>query len=150
MQLFLMNFVSDFMSRQALKLLSQYLREYIIVKCLSDFSRNTIFHLAHAPACLLLSSYHTSICSIEFNAKVSIRSTGVVAGSEDYPTNGFVFPDHAGDGRCGHYPVVSNDQATHLRKCHTGVLVSWLAGVCILIYLSGAGEISGLVCYASS
>lgn len=103
-------------------------------------SRNTIFHLADAPACFLLSSYHTSICSIELNAKVSIRSSRVVAGSEDDATDGFVFPDHTRDGRCGHYPVVSNDQTTHLRKCHTGVCMSWLAGVCSLIYLSGGGE----------
>lgn len=109
-----------------------------LVKYLSNFSCKTIFHSACAPACLL-SSYHTSICSIELNAKVSIRSTGVVAGSEDNPTNGFVFPDHAGDGRCGHYPVVSNDQTTHLWKCHTGVFVSWQS-VCILIYLSGQGR----------
>lgn len=65
----------------------------------------------------LLSSYRTSICSVELNAKVSIRPTGVVAGGEDYPTDGFIFPDQAGDGRCGHYPVVSDDQATHLKKC---------------------------------
>lgn len=102
-----------------------YLNEALgsLVKCLFDFSCNTIFHLADDPACFLLSSYHTSICSIELNAKVSSRSTGVVAGSEDDATDGFVFPDHTGDGRCGHYPVVSDDQATHLRKCHTGVCV---------------------------
>lgn len=49
-----------------------------------------------------------------------------MAGSEDNPTDGFAFPDHAGDGRCGHDPVLPNDQASHLRKCHTGVFVSWL------------------------
>lgn len=90
---------------------------------LLTYSRNTIFHLADAPACFLLSSYHTSICSIELNAKVSIRSTRVVAGSEDDATDGFVFPDYTRDGRRWHYPVVSNDHSTHLRKCHTGVCV---------------------------
>lgn len=74
------------------------------------------FLLAHALACLLLSSYHTSISSIELNAKVSIRSTRVVAGSEYDPPDGFVFSNHTGDGRCGHHPIVSNDQATHLRN----------------------------------
>ena len=88
---------------------------------LVNFSRNTIFLLADAPACFLLSSFQTSVCSIELYAKVSIRSPGVVAGSEDDATDGFVFPDHTGDGRRGHDPVVSNDNTTHLRKCHTGV-----------------------------
>lgn len=87
--------------------------------------------LAPAPACLLLSSYHTSICSIKLDAKDPLGSTGVVTCSEDYPTDGFVFPDHAGDGRRGHYPMVSDDQATHLRKCHAGAFVSWLSCLCV-------------------
>lgn len=86
-----------------------------------DFSCITILHLAIATACFLLSSYHTSICSIKLNAKVSIRSTGVVAGSENDASDGFAFPDHAGDGWRGHYPVVSNDQTTHLGESHIGV-----------------------------
>lgn len=49
-----------------------------------------------------------------------------MAGSKDNPTDGFAFPDQAGDGRCGHDAMLSNDQATHLWKCHTGVFVSWL------------------------
>lgn len=88
----------------------------------------TLFsHLAPAPACLPLSSYHTSICSVELDAKVPLGSTGVVTRGEDYPADGFAFPDHTGDGRRGHYPVVSDDQATHLRKCHAGAFVSWLS-----------------------
>lgn len=86
-----------------------------------DFSCITILHLAIATACFLLSSYHTSICSIKLNAKVSIRSTGVVAGSENDASDGFAFPDHTGDGWRGHYPVVSNDQTTHLGESHIGV-----------------------------
>lgn len=62
---------------------------------------------------------HTSISSVELNTKVSIRSTRVMAGSENDTTDGFVFPDHTGDGRRGHYPVVTNNQLTHLRKCHS-------------------------------
>lgn len=120
--------------------LCQLLNEYSLVKCLSDFSCNTIFHLANAAACFLLSSYHTSICSIELNAKVSIRSTGVVAGSEDDATDGFVFPDHTGDGWCGHYAMVSNDQTTHLGKCHTGVSVCELAGMSVFLNLSEWGR----------
>lgn len=61
---------------------------------MSDFSCNTILHLADASACDPLSCYHTSIGSIEFNAKISIRSTGIMAGGEDDATDGFVFPDH--------------------------------------------------------
>lgn len=101
-----------------------YLNEalYNLVKCLTS-PPNTILH---ASASFLLSSYHTSICCVKLNAKVSIRSTRVTAGSEDDAANGFVLPDHAGDGRRGHYPVVSDDQTTHLGKCHTQVCFSWL------------------------
>lgn len=98
----------------------------------------TLFiHLADAHACFLLSSYHTSVCSIELNAKVSIRSTAVVAGSEDDATDGFVFPDYAGNGGCGHHPVVSNDHTTHLRKCHAGLCVCELVGMRVYLNLSG-------------
>lgn len=115
-----------------------------------NFSPDTILHLADAPAFILLSSYHTSVCSVEPNAKVSIGSTRVMAGSEDDAANGFVFPDHAGDGRCGHYPVVSNDQTAHLGKSRTGVrvCVSRLEWAWILKYLSG-GRV-GNCCHASS
>lgn len=106
--------------------------EWGLVKCLPDVSRNTVLHLAEGPACFLLSSYHTSICSIELNAKVSVGSTRAMAGSEDDATDGFVFPDHTGDCRRGHYPMVSNDQTTHLRK-------RWLVWICILNCLSGGG-----------
>lgn len=87
------------------------------------FSCNTILYLANASACFLFSSYHTSICSIKLNAKVSIRSTGIGAGSENDASDGFAFPDHTGDGWRGHYPVVSNDQTTHLGKSHIGVFL---------------------------
>ena len=73
----------------------------------------------------------TSIGSVELNAKVSIRSTGVMAGSEDDAANGFVFPDHTGDGWGGHYPMVSDDQMAHLRKSHAGVSES--AGMSVYI-----------------
>lgn len=96
---------------------------------MSDFSSNTGLHLAVASTCFLLSDDHTSVCSIKLNAKVSIRSTRAVAGSEDDAPDGFVFPDHAGDGGRGHYPVVSNDQTTNLWKCHTGVFE--LAGMSV-------------------
>lgn len=101
----------------------------------------TVFsHLALAPAFPLLSGYRTSICSVELDAKVPLRSAGVVTGSEDDPTDGFGFPDHTGDGRRGHYPVVSDDQATHLRKCHAGAPVSWQACLCLM----GMGGVSSL------
>lgn len=86
------------------------------------------------------SSPVTSVCCVELDAKVSIRSSGVVAGSEDDASDGFVFPDHTGDGRCGHYPVVSNDETTHLCKCQTGGCVSWLPSSCFLISLRRKGE----------
>lgn len=93
----------------------------------------TVFpHLALAPAFPLLSGYRTSICSVELDAKVPLGSAGVVTGSEDNPTDGFVFPDHTGNGRRGHYPMVSDDQATHLRKCHAGAFVSWQACLCLI------------------
>lgn len=100
----------------------------------SEFFCNTIFHLASAPACSPLSSYHTSVCHVELNAKVSIRSPRVMAGSEDDATDSFVFPDYTRDGRCGHYPKVSNDHTTDLKKCHTYVYKS--ADGHILIYLT--------------
>ena len=101
-------------------------RSFGLPALMLNFSRNTILHLADVPACFLHSNYHTSICHIKLNAKVSLRSSGVVAGSEDDATDGFVFPDHAGDGRRGHYPMVSNDQTADLQKCHTGVFwVGW-------------------------
>lgn len=81
----------------------------------SEFFCNTIFHLASAPACSPLSSYHTSVCHVELNAKVSIRSPRVMAGSEDDATDSFVFPDYTRDGRCGHYPKVSNDRSVATR-----------------------------------
>lgn len=107
---------------------SSHLKEDGLVSALSP---STISLLALAPARPRLSGYPTSICSVELDAKVPLGSARVVAGSEDYPTDGFVFPDHTGDGRRGHYPVVSDDQATHLRKCHTGASVSWRACWCI-------------------
>lgn len=91
-----------------------------------DVSCDTVLHLARSSACFLLSSYHTSVCSIKLNAKVSIGATGIVAGGENDASDGFVFPDHTGDGRCGHYPVVSDDQTTHLRKMsHGDVSAGW-------------------------
>lgn len=105
---------------------------------MSLFSCNTILHLADVSACAPLSGYHTSIGSIEFNAKISIRSTGIMTGSEDDATNGFVFHDHTWDGRRGHYPVVSNDQTTHLRKCHKGL--DELAGMSVYLNISEWGK----------
>lgn len=88
-----------------------------LVKCLSVFSNNTtILLLAVTPACFLLSSYSTSICSVILDAKVSVGSSGVVTGCEDDAANGFVLPDYTGDGWCGHDPVVANDQTTYLKK----------------------------------
>lgn len=113
-----------------------------LVKCPSNFCHNTILHLAETPACFLISGYHTSICSIELNAKVPIRSTRVMACCENNAANGFVFPDYTGNRWRGHDPMLSNDQTAHLRKCHTGVC-EWVGGhVSVSEYIQvGVGEI---------
>lgn len=81
-----------------------------------------MLYQADAAECFQFSHYHTSVCGVKLYAKVSIRSSGVVAGGEDDATNGFVLPDHTGNGRCGHDPLVSNDQTTDLRRRHRGEL----------------------------
>lgn len=45
-QLFLINFVPEFMFKYQAS--SQHLSESSLVKCLSDFSRDTIFHMAQS------------------------------------------------------------------------------------------------------
>lgn len=56
----------------------------------------------------------TSIGNIEFDSKISIGSSWVVAGCQNDPTNGFDLSNDAGYSRGGEDSILSNNQATNL------------------------------------
>lgn len=58
--------------------------------------------------------YCTSIGSIELDAEVSIRSSGVVTGCKDNSTNSFDLPDHTRHSWCRHDAILTNYETTHL------------------------------------
>lgn len=60
-------------------------------------------------------SNFTSIGSIEFNPKISIGPTRVVAGRQNDAADGFDFPDDAGHCWGGENAVLPDDQAANLK-----------------------------------
>lgn len=64
----------------------------------------------------------TSIGNIEFDSKVSIGPSWVVAGCQNDPTDGFDLPNDAGHSRGGEDSILSNNQAANLgeeARAHT-------------------------------
>lgn len=61
-------------------------------------------------------SKRTSIGNIEFDSKISIGPSRVVAGCQNDPTNGFDLSNDAGHSRSGEDSILSNNQATNLEK----------------------------------
>lgn len=57
----------------------------------------------------------TSIGSIEFNTKISVGPTRVMAGCQNDAANGLDFPDDAGHGWSGQNAVLPYDQAADLK-----------------------------------
>lgn len=64
----------------------------------------------------MLSYHFTSISNVELDAKFSIRSSRVVTGGENKPTDRFEFPDDARHSRRGHDAVLTNQQTADLRQ----------------------------------
>lgn len=64
-------------------------------------------------------SYFTSIGSIKFDTEVSIRSSRVVTGCKNNPSNGFDLPDQTRHSRRRHDAILTNHNTTHLRNSTT-------------------------------
>lgn len=56
----------------------------------------------------------TSIGNIEFDSKISVGPSRVVAGCQDDPTKGFDLSNDAGNGRGGEDSILPNNQAANL------------------------------------
>lgn len=56
----------------------------------------------------------TPIRNIEFNSKISVGPSWIVAGRQNDPTNGFDFSDDAGHSRSGEDAILSNNQTANL------------------------------------
>lgn len=68
------------------------------------------------PSAMCLFFYFTSICRVELDAEVSVRSPGVATGGQQNPTDGLEPPDDTGRGGCGQQAVLTNHQSTYLRQ----------------------------------
>lgn len=58
----------------------------------------------------------TSVGNIEFDSKISIGPSRVVAGRQNDPTNGFDLSNDAGHSRGGEDAILSNNQAANLEE----------------------------------
>jgi hypothetical protein len=52
----------------------------------------------------------STVVTVELDAEIVVRTTGVVGGGEEDPTVGLSRPDQGGDGRGGEDGVLADDQ----------------------------------------
>ena len=57
----------------------------------------------------------TSVGTVELDAEVSVRTTGVVAGGEDNPAHCFMFPNQTGHCRGRKDAVLAHNQPLYLQ-----------------------------------